>query len=158
MNPFLGFQLPRSELPEWRLLAHILEMSFSLLEHRHAEVVQMCTLHPFPSEKLLERIPSAGSVISGLGRTPNHLKGREHLFKRIICCDPSVPLKNGCHAVLLWVILLSVGQTEVYYCIFEGSQNVTSKRRGNKNEMILFFLKRVMSNTSTISTITEDIT
>lgn len=38
----------------------------------------MCTVHPFPSEKLLERVLSADSVISGLGRDTNHLKEREY--------------------------------------------------------------------------------
>lgn len=67
--------MPQSKAPEWMLLAHILEMSLPLLEGRDAEVAPMCTLHPFPSEKLLERIPSAGCVISGLGHGTNHLKG-----------------------------------------------------------------------------------
>lgn len=98
MNPFLGFRLPRSELPERMLLAHILEMSLSSLEHSDAEVVQMCTLHPFPSEKLLERVLSADYVISGLGCDANHLKGT--FLQRKIYCDPSVALKNGRRTVL----------------------------------------------------------
>lgn len=71
------FELSQSETPEWMHLAHILEMSLSLLEGRDAEVVRMCTLHPFPSEKLLERIPSAVCVISGLGHGTNHFKGEK---------------------------------------------------------------------------------
>lgn len=63
-------------------LVHILEMSLSLLEGRDVEVAWMCTLHPFPSEKLLEHIPSDGCVISGLGHGTKHLKGGKVFFKK----------------------------------------------------------------------------
>lgn len=77
------------------LLAHILEMSLSSLEHSDAEVVQMCMLHPFPSEELLERILSADYVISGLGRDTNHLKERERFYKEKSTVTLLWPWKMG---------------------------------------------------------------
>lgn len=71
-DPFLGFQLPRSKIPKWMHSARISKLAcpfFSTHEgtlRRKAEVVGMHKTHPFPTEELLERIPPAVSVISGL--------------------------------------------------------------------------------------------
>lgn len=58
----------------------------------------MCTVHPFPSEELLEHIPSADCVISGLGHDTNHLKGGK-VLKKMVDCDFFVPLENRCPTV-----------------------------------------------------------
>lgn len=81
MNPFLGFQLPRCKLPEWMHSYDSYSGNELVLIGTQMQKWLGCARSPIFSEELLERIPTADCVISGLGHDTNHLKGGKVFFK-----------------------------------------------------------------------------